>query len=464
MGLPSTKRVPSSFRDPSGFLYEVEGSLLRQVNACYREDYEALFSSGLYEELRGAGLLVAHEEVGDDAMASEDGWKVIRPERLPFISYPYEWCFSQLKDAALATLGIQRRAFARGMVLKDASAYNIQFHGGHPVLIDTLSFERYRTGEPWQAYRQFCQHFLAPLALMARKDARCGLLSRLFIDGVPLNMASRLLGWGSMLSPWLLTHIHLHARMQKSHESDGRRGQGKSSGRKLGRLAFLGIIDSLTSAVRALKWWPAGTEWGEYYSFTNYTRDAFEEKHHLVADFLRTANPTTVWDLGANEGEFSRLSSNEKRFTVAFDVDPVAVEKNWRRVRGERETCLLPLVADLTNPSPMVGWANEERDSLTARGPVDCVMALALIHHLAISNNAPLARVAKFFASLGNYLVIEFVPKSDSQVQILLQTREDVFPCYNQDHFEREFGEHYAIEKRAQIDGSERTLYLMRRT
>jgi ribosomal protein L11 methylase PrmA len=460
-GVPQPQQVDASFRDPSGFLFERDGVLLRQVNECYREHYETLFSSGLYEELVQAGLLVAHEEVSSDG-APPPAWKVIRPDRLPFISYPYEWSFGQFQAAALATLDIQRRAFAKGMILKDASAYNIQFHGGKPVLIDTLSFETYRTGEPWQAYRQFCQHFLAPLALMARKDVRCGLLARLFIDGVPLDLASRLLGWRSRLSPRLLMHIHLHARMQKSHEQDGRQ-QGPRAQHQLSRAAFLGILDSLTAAVKSLHWKPAGTEWGEYYSFTNYSDAAFDRKHRLVSEFLAEADPKTVWDLGANEGEFSRLASREGRFTVAFDVDPVAVEKNWRRVRHDRETNLLPLVMDLTNPSPMLGWANRERDALAQRGPADCVMALAIIHHLAISNNVPLARVAEFLASLAENLIIEFVPKEDSQVQILLRTREDIFPLYHEAGFEQEFGRHYTVVRKTLIEESQRTLHLMKR-
>jgi hypothetical protein len=456
-------RVSSSFRDPSGFLFERDGVLFRQVNERYRKDYEALVASGLYDELVESKLLVAHEEVDSAPAEPSLAFRVIKPERVPFISYPYEWCFSQLKEAALATLDIQQRAFAKGMILKDASAYNIQFHKGRPVLIDTLSFELYKEGEPWQAYRQYCQHFLAPLALMARKDVRCGLMSRLFIDGIPLDTASALLGARSKFSPRLLMHLHLHARMQRSHEKDGRKGESHGTGRKLGQTAFLGILDSLRATVGSLKWKPAGTEWGDYYSFTNYSNDAFEHKHRLVTEFLDHADPQTVWDLGANEGEFSRLAADKGRFTVAFDVDPLAVEKNWRRVRHNGEENLLPLVQDLTNPSPMIGWANQERDSVGARGPAGCVMALALIHHMSISNNVPFCQVAAYFASLAEWLVIEFVPKQDSQVQILLSTREDIFPDYERESFEREFGMFYSLEKQVQIEGSERTLYLMRR-
>ena len=459
----SPRQVASSFRDPSGFLFERDGVLLRQVNPSYREDYERLLSSGLYDELATAGLLVSHEETDRALAADPTGWKVIRPERLPFISYPYEWCFGQFQAAALATLEIQKRAFAKGMVLKDASAYNIQFHRGRPLLIDTLSFETYREGKPWQAYRQFCQHFLAPLALMARQDARCGLMARLFIDGIPLDLASRLLGWRSRLSPRLLIHIHLHARMQKSHEGDGKTASPGTTSRKLGRAAFLGIIDSLTAAVQGLRWRPAETEWGEYHSFTNYSDGAFDQKHRLVSEFLAEANPSTVWDLGANQGEFTRLAADAGRFSVAFDIDPVAVEKNWGRVQSNREENILPLVMDLTNPSPMLGWANQERDALAPRGPVDCVMALALIHHLSISNNVPFSQVAAFLASLGEDLIVEFVPKEDSQVQILLSTREDVFPDYDEANFEREFGRLFAILRKMPIDESKRTLYLMKR-
>lgn len=462
-GTHDSGKVASSFRDPSGFLFERNGVLLRQVNARYEEHYGKLTASGLYEELAAAGLLVPHEEADEEPALPAVGKRVIRPERLPFISYPYEWCFGQLKAAALATLDIQKRAFAKGMVLKDASAYNIQFHRGKPLLIDTLSFETYRNGEPWIAYRQFCQHFLAPLALMARKDARCNLMSRLFIDGIPLDLASRLLGWRSRLSPRLLLHIHLHAKLQKSHEQDGKVLASRKTSRQLGQTAFLGILDSLIAAVESLTWRPTGTEWGEYYSFTNYSDGAFDQKHRLVSEFLAEANPGTVWDLGANEGEFSRLAAAAGRQTVAFDVDPVAVEKNWRRVQSGKEENLLPLVMDLTNPSPSIGWANAERDSLAKRGPVDCVMALALIHHLSISNNVPFPQVAAFFASLGEFLVIEFVPKEDSQVQILLKTREDVFPDYHEAGFEQQFSGYFAVSKKVPIPDSQRTLYLMRR-
>jgi len=450
--------VPASFRDPSGFLFTHQGDLYRQVNHVYRDDYDHLMGCGLYEALVGAGLLIPHDEA-DAAMAMTDqAYKVIRPARVPFVSYPYEWSFSQLKDAALATLRIQSLALDHGMSLKDSSAYNIQFHQGRCTLIDTLSFERYEQGRPWVAYRQFCQHFLAPLALMSRRDIRLGQLLRVYIDGVPLDLASKLLGVGSRLRLSTLVHIHMHARSQKKYEGAAiEKGEAK-----MRRFALLGLLDSLRSAVRKLKWQPGGTEWGQYYTFTNYSPQAFERKKELVASLLDQAQPKSVWDLGANTGVFSRLASDRGIFTVAFDVDPAAVERNYLDSVERRESCILPLVLDLTNPSGAVGWASQERMSLAERGPVDTVLALALIHHLAISNNVPLDRVARFLDSICRTLIIEFVPKSDSQVQKLLATREDIFSEYDQAHFESAFGRYFAIDRTHPIEGTERRLYLMR--
>ncbi len=449
----------ASFRDPSGFLFHHEGILYRQVNRSYAQDFELLKSSGLYDLLVEKGLLIPHREVSLDLARTKDAVRILQPEPVPFISYPYEWCFSQLKDAALTTLRIQRLALKRGMCLKDASAYNIQFHEGRPVLIDTLSFTVYQEGAPWVAYRQFCQHFLAPLALMARCDIRLGALLRTHIDGVPLDLASRLLPWRTRLNPGLLMHIHAHARSQAKHQD--RRQTGKTT--RVGKNALRGIIDSLKGTVAKLKWRPGGTEWGEYYDDTNYSDSALMAKRDHVGGMLDKTDSRVVWDVGANNGFFSQVASDREMFTVAADIDPTAVEQNWRACRQGGRSHMLPLVMDLTNPSPGLGWGHEERDSFLDRGPADTVIALALIHHLAISNNVPLDRLAQFFARAGRHLIIEFVPKNDSQVQRLLATREDVFPSYHKAGFEQAFAGCFEILEQVDIKGSERTLYLMRK-
>lgn len=452
-------QLGASFRDPSGFVYRKEGVLLRQVNAPYRESLSLLSDSGLYEDLMQGGLLIPHTQVSLNFAHSQGAIAVLKPDVVRTVSYPYEWCFGQLKDAALLTLQIQRRAIERGVTLKDASAYNIQFHNGRPVLIDSLSFEALDPGKPWKPYRQFCQHFVAPLVLMSKVDIRLSKLAASFIDGIPLDLASKLSRSKTRFSPGIVMHIHLHARMQASKGSQGPRSETKGS---FSKNSLLGLIESLSSLVESLKWEPKGTEWGDYYSDTNYSADSMSVKHRLVSEYLSAIDPkpATVWDLGANNGEFSALSTGLGNHTVAWDIDPAAVEKNYRSRRDDR--LMLPLIQDLTNPSPAIGWSLKERDSFVQRGPVDAVMALALIHHLAIGNNVPIPDIASFLSNLANWVIIEFVPKEDSQVKRLLSTREDVFPDYNQAAFEAALAQRFDLLRKETVTGSARTLYLLR--
>jgi len=449
--------LAASFRDPSGFLFTHEKVLYRQVNKSYRQHYELLFESGLYEKLTEQGLFVPHEDVDIGLAQTDEAYRVIKPGRIPFIAWPYEWSFSQLKDAALTTLRIQKTALARGMFLKDASAYNIQFHRGRPILIDTLSFEKYVEGEPWIAYRQFCQHFLAPLALMSLVDIRLGQLLRVHIDGLPLDLTSRLLPRKTHFRFSLLTHIHLHAKSQKRYEDKPL----TTTRRKVSLQALRGLVDNLETCVKKLKWKARLTEWADYYDSTNYSPAAFEHKKSLVENYLEKLRPSEVWDLGANTGRFSRLASERGIPTVSFDIDPAAVEKNYLQVKMEGERNLLPLLSDLTNPSPGIGWENRERMSLSERAPVHTVMALALVHHLAISNNLPFENIARYFVHLADNLIIEFVSKSDSQVRRLLASREDIFDRYNREDFEKTFERYYEIEHTETVKDSERVLYLM---
>jgi len=463
MMMSKSEALSSSFRDPSGFLFSRDGELYRQVNQHYQKDYDLLMESGLYEDLVKRNLLVPHIEVEIEPPNPNIAYKVIAPEKLSFISYPYEWCFSQLKQAALTTLRIQKRALKFGLSLKDSSSYNIQFQNGKPIFIDTLSFEKYRKGYPWDAYRQFCQHFLAPLALIAHTDVRLSQLLRVYIDGVPLDLTSKLLPFRTKLNFAYLTHIHFHARAQKRYADEEVQREQTVQNRQISKTAFLGLIDSLERAIQRMSWLPVGTDWGAYDTFHNYTDSAKNEKHSLVKKFLEATETKTVWDLGANTGEFSRIASEQGIFTVSFDIDPAAVERNYLQIRNSKEQNLLPLVLDLTNPSPNIGWENNERDSFSKRGPVDMIFALALIHHLAISNNIPLRRVSHYFASLTHWLIIEFVPKEDSQVKKLLATRQDIFQDYTLEGFEDAFSSSFHILKKERIDNSMRTLFLMER-
>ena len=413
--------------------------------------------SGLYRELVARKLLISHLEVEAKCKEDDNIYKIIKPERVPFVSYPYEWCFSQLKEAALVTLEIQKTALENGMSLKDSSAYNIQFVKGRPLFIDTLSFEKYKEGQPWIAYRQFCQHFLAPLALMRYRDVSLNQLLHTNIDGIPLSLASSLLPYKTRFMLSLGLHIHLHAGSQK-HFADRKIKLKKPT---INKLSLSGLIDSLESGVRRLKWNACGTEWGDYYEDTNYSSLGFTHKKEIVARFLTEINPKNVWDLGGNTGAFSRIAGNNGIRTLSFDKDPACVEKNYLLCKKKYEVNILPLVIDLANPSPGIGWQNKERSSLVERGPSDMAFALALIHHLAISNNTPFIKIAEFMRDICNSLIIEFIPKSDSQVQRLLSRREDIFPRYTRENFEIDFIKYFTIKEAVKIKESERFMYLM---
>ena len=462
MRLPVNERpLDSSFRDPSGFVFTRSGVLYRQVNRVFANEFEAVTGSGLYDELSRQGLLIPHQPVSLSLAATDEAAAVIRPEPIGFISYPYEWCFGQLRDAALLTLDIQERALIRGITLRDASAYNIQFHGGRPIFIDTLSFEPRKEGAAWAAYRQFCEHFVVPLALMSRVDVRLGALLRAGLEGIPLDLGSRLLGGSSWRSLGLLFHVRLHAMAQRRYRDSA--APAPTTAKRVTVQSLIGLVQSLRGLVAGLSWQAQGTEWADYTSDNNYTTQATASKRELVTGMLRGRGIQTVWDLGANTGEYSRAARAEAGQVIAFDVDPAAVERNYRRVRAENEPTILPLLMDLTNPSPALGWGHRERLSLEQRGPADALLALALVHHLAIGHNVPLGRVAETFARLGRHLIIEFVPKEDSQVQRMLRSRPDIFPDYTREGFESAFRAWFRIEDAQPVAGSERRLYFMTR-
>jgi hypothetical protein len=445
-------RVPGSFRDPAGHLFVADGTLYRRIEPAGREGFDRLMDSGVYDALVRDGLLLPHEDAGED-----HGARIIKPEPIQFISYPYEWCFSQLRDAALLTLHAQRTAMRLGMSLKDASAYNVQFRRGRPVFIDTLSFEPLGNG-PWVAYRQFCQHFYAPLLLWSQNDGQLARLSQVYIDGVPLPLASSLLPRSSWLRPGPLLHVHLHAKAERKFS--GRTGTpAPARGSHTKRMEAL--LASLEAAIRNISWTPK-SHWSGYYADQpSYTDEGQAAKIKVVTAWLDRLRPATVWDIGANTGRFSRIAGQHASLVVALDGDAACVETMYREARTEKLDYLLPLVSDLANPSPAIGWANEERQTLEQRGPADVALALALVHHLAIGNHVPFSGIAAWFARLTKRLIVEFVPKDDAMVRGMLSGRRDVFATYTPAHFEEAFAAHFHIEERAPLSPSGRVLYLL---
>ena len=458
MNRAGSARDGGSYRDPSGFVFWHAGEPYRQVNARFADDWKALHSSGLLKALTDQRLLVEHELASPGMAQDEGAIAVIKPRALPFISYPYEWCFSQLKDAALLTLRVQELAVEHGMTLRDASAYNVQFEGRTPILIDTLSFERLGEDATWKPYRQFCEHFLAPLALMSRADPRARVLLRASMDGVPLDLASRLLPASSRLNVGLLAHIHLHARSQAAvHDPSSLPAK-----RPMGRTRLLALIDGLRRTVQSLKPPRRSSTWSEYTPCTSYSDTAARSKERIVRELLAESGGSLIWDVGANDGHYSEIAAEGDASVVALDADDNAVERMYARSRS-RGGFVLPLVMDLANPSPALGWNLEERRSLFERSNADLVMALALVHHLAIGHNLPLGHIASFFARLAPRVILEWVPKSDPMTQRLLASREDIFAEYTLTDMRAAFAPYFVIDRECPVEDSDRILLGMRR-
>ena len=459
------KQLDSSFRDPAGYVFDDGSQIIRTVNSVYESHWRSAEESGLFRAAIKDGLLMAFAE----GPSLSGAWKTVCAERIRFISYPYEWCFSQLRDAALLTLDLQNMALDHGLTLKDASAYNVQFHHGRPVFIDLLSFECRQEGEPWPAYRQFCMHFLAPLALTALVDLRCGVWSKLWMDGIPLTLAAKALPLSARFRLGLLWHLFLHARLENRY-GDTRRSAAKAKAVSISRASLKGIVDHLRGTIQSLKPPSAKTEWGDYYNDTNYTSVAADFKLAYVARTAKTlAAGRLAVDLGANTGRYSQVLAKHFDLVLAADIDPLAVERHYnalRRGSGAASQKILPLILDLGNPSSPLGWACRERDSFEQRCQADLLTALALVHHLVITAGIPLNRIAEYFARLlrsGGTLILEFVPKGDSQIERLLAVRKDVFDDYSADGLRQAFDPYFEDVETTPIPESQRTLHQLRR-
>ena len=458
----TTQPLDSSFRDPSGFVFEKDGTLYRQVNNIFKDDFDHFISSGCYDHLIKKQWLVSHEEMVKNFTGSPDWYKTLRPQRVPFISYPCEWCFDMLKDAALLTLQLAKECIQFGVILKDATPYNIQWLDGKPVFIDTLSFERYDASQPWIAYRQFCEGFLSPLLLMHYLHQPLQSLLSAYPEGIPLSITRSLLPWRSKFSFYTYLHIHMHERLASKSTGKEIHPQNNRpifSGKKLHRL-----LDSLQSLIQSLEWKGNATSWDHYYEEANQRDDYVLQKKKIIIEWLsELPGPLTAVDLGANEGAFSSLLAAKNIKTVAADSDHSPISKLYRKIKQEKEKNILPLLIDFANPSSATGLNNKERISFIERTNCDLGLALALVHHLAIGKNIPFEKLAELFESLADHFIIEFIPKSDKKVKFMLQQKKDIYNNYNEENFARSFEKYFSIHKKQEIGDSGRMLYMMKR-
>lgn len=448
---------PSSYRDPSGFIFEKDGVLYRQVNKVFGEHYDLFIQSGCYENLVKKGLLIPHEVINNNLTGDEEWYTTLKPERLQFISYPYEWGFDMLKDAALLTLELLKESIASGMILKDATPYNIQWHKGRLIFIDSLSFEKYDETMPWIAYRQFCEHFLSPLLLAHYSKLPLQEMLLAYSDGIPLAVTRSLLPWKTKFSIHTYLHIHLHAKYSAKRTTDTT-GKTVFSKKKL-----LNLVTSLDVLINKLHLPETKSTWSNYYDEASQRKDYVEHKQKIVQQWLATINPSSVADLGANTGEFSKISATYNVPVIATDFDAFCINILYKTIKKSGEKNILPLIIDLSKPSPAIGVNNKERDSFIQRTSVDMALALALIHHLAIGKNIPFEKIADFFSRICTYLIIEFVPKSDDKIRLMLDGKKDIYTQYTEEEFIAAFNKYFTTEDKKVIPGSERTICLMKK-
>lgn len=453
-----------SFRDPRGSVYVVDGRVFRTVMPSAAEDFDFVESTGLLERMAAAGRTVAYSRVDPSEIPglADDAYLLLEHPRLPFISYPYEWSFSALKAAALLHLDIQIEALRVGVALSDATAYNVQFQGPSPIFIDTLSFRRYRDGEFWIGHRQFCEQFLNPLLLRSLLGVSPNNWYRGNLEGIPVADLATLLPWRKKLSWNVFTHVQMQAYFQRS-ASRGKAG-AVSAERQLPLKNFLAMLQGLRNWISGLR--PGGRErtvWSHYAGETSYSDDETIRKHAFVKEFIATTRPETVWDIGCNTGDYSKIAlAAGARRVIGFDFDEGALDAAFRRAQGE-ELDLLPLLLDATNPSPDQGWAQAERMGLRERASADAILALALIHHLVIAKNVPLDQALDWLMEFAPSGVVEFVPKGDPMVQELLRLREDIFDRYDEEHFLSCVRSRAEILKSTTVSGSGRLLISYRR-
>jgi 2-polyprenyl-3-methyl-5-hydroxy-6-metoxy-1,4-benzoquinol methylase len=441
---------PSSFRDPSGFIFRQNNHIYRQVNESGASAYETLMQSGLYAELVKKKWLIPHVEV---SLPEDGAYKVLQPQLIPFISYAYEWSFDMWRDAALLTLNICRRALKNKLILKDATPFNVQFVSGSPVFIDTLSFESYNETKPWVAYRQFCESFLGPLLLANYFGSEHLKLLQIYPGGIPVRYVAGLLPMRSWFNSLSLFNIHLQSKVAASSSS-----MGSVSGFTQQKL--LNVLNHLYSGISSLQAPKNKTVWDDYYSTTIASDDYLAKKDLVFRSMLKETTGSDAIDLGANDGYFSKITAEAGYSVIATDIDSNSIN----RLYAVRNKQILPLILDLTAPTPAVGWLNEERESFFQRAEADLVLALALVHHLAIAENTPFRLIAKMLSAITRkFLIIEFVEKQDVKAKVLLERKSIAYEEYTRENFEAAILVYFDLVRFELLLKGDRRLYLFQR-
>jgi len=392
-----------------------------------------------------------------DGIATSD--PTLEHERLPLISYPFEWSFGMLKDAALLHLDLMEQSVPSGVILKDASAYNIQFCGSRPVFMDVGSFQKMAEGEPWVAYRQFCEHFLFPLMLQAWRGIDFHTLLRGDLEGIPVQTCARLLRSRDFLRPGAFTHVWLHALVERMTHRESRSTLTAMKQSRFPVELILHNIRKLRRLIQRLKWQPPRDQWVDYDCSSEMVSRDSAAKQQFVEQVAKTRRWKQVWDTGCNRGRYSLAVAPHSELVVAMDRDHGCIELLYQRLKNDSVNHVLPLVINVVNSSPGQGWRGLERTRLEQRGRPDLILCLGLIHHLVISASIPLREVLNWLSSFGAQIVLEFPTRQDPMVQALLRNKREQYADYSLEELERLLPLIMHVQHREQLPSGERHLF-----
>jgi hypothetical protein len=458
---------PGSFRDPLSRGYVDDSAVWRGLSEEGLADFEAYAATEAFARAQTDGRVVATTEVPvADAPIGPSWAGALRHERLRVITYPYEWAFSMLRDAARLQLELSREALAEGILTKDATSYNVQFDGARPVFIDVGSFERLVPGEPWPGYRQFCELFLNPLYVQAIAGVPFQPLLRGTIHGISPSVTASLIAGRGRLRRDLFTHVRLHARAEARYaDADAERDvKGELQRAGFGPKLIDAQLANLQRAVERVEWDESASTWSSYGERGHYSDADLDAKEAFVADATRAIDQPLVLDLGANDGRFSRVAvAAGASLAIAVDGDHLVVDHLYRALRREGETRILPLVMDLSDPSPGLGWRGRERPAFVDRVRPDLVLCLAVIHHLAISGTVPFPEIVRFLHDFSAPLVVEMPHRDDPMAaRLLARKRAGLFDHYDRPRWEAALGERFEVDEQVTLPSGTRTLYRCR--
>jgi hypothetical protein len=450
-----------SFRDRANRIFCDGDQVYRSLGSQALEEWAALQNTQFFPASMANGRIVPTRLV--DQQTLSPGLRhysagALQHERIPFISYPYEWPFSMLQDAALLQLELLQEALHENFTFKDASPYNIQWRGVSPVFIDTPSIQPLPPGSPWIGYRQFCELFLYPLFLQSYRRVPFQPWMRASLNGISTSDA-RLLFARDFFRRGVLTHVLLHAQLQKSLAGTGSNIRRRMQAAGFPREFIEMNVRRMHRLVASLRWKQTESAWSDYAEECPYTMADEQTKKRFVENVLGHRRRKLVWDLGCNQGEYSAIAAKSAETVVAVDSDPLVIERLYKQLRRAGSSNILPLTMDLANPSPSQGWRSVERKSFVERGRPELVLCLALTHHVCITSQLPLNEWVGWLASLHGDLVIEFVTRQDPMVMRLLRQSTARHPEYDQDVFEAMLAEYYDVRDRLVLSKGNRIMY-----